>query len=279
MKKIPVLLALCLGSVIWLTAQDNAISKYFEEYLEDPTFKQFKVSEASFELFEDLEGETLEEQQAIDAIANLDGVLMLVNEQSANAHTLYQEATATIEADGNYEELVSVRHANENMQILIREELDEIREFLLIAGGGERFILASLYGEIDLPHIMHFGKVLKNNSRDWFELVEDEQTKELIFKKDQLGQSAITLNSATEKFEDIQVYPNVVLDKVNIKDQANNTGSYQLEFFSLMGESIQKMDQVTLPYTLKFNDLPSGAYFLRLTNSEGIYKNFRIVKP
>ncbi len=279
MKKIPVLLALCLGSVIWLTAQDNAISKYFEEYLDDPTFQQFKVSEASFELFEDLEGETLEEQRAIDAIANLEGVLVLSNKKSANAFKLYQEATSTIEADGNYEELVSVRHANENMQILIREELDEIREFLLIAGGGEQFILASLYGEIDLPHIMHFGKVLKNNSQDWFELVEDGQTKELVFKKDQLGQSTLTLNSDSEKFEDIQVYPNVVLDKVNIKDQANNTGSYQLEFFSLMGESIQKMDQVTLPYTLKFNDLPSGAYFLRLTNSEGTYKNFRIVKP
>ena len=280
MKKIPVLLAVCLGSALWLTAQDNAISKYFDKYLDDPTFQQFKVSEKSFELFEELEGETLEEQIVIDAIANLEGVLVLVNEKSTNAFEQYQEATATIESDGNYEELVSVQHATENMQILIREELDEIREFLLIAGGGEHFILASLYGEIDLPSIMRFGRILKQHSSHWFELIEDEQTKELVFKKDQFGKpTAITLNTETEKFEDIKVFPNVVLDKVNIQDQSNQNGSYQLEFFSLMGESIQKMDRVTLPYTLKFNDLPSGAYFLRLTNNEGIYKNFRIVKP
>jgi len=36
---------------------------------------------------------------------------------------------------------------------------------------------------------------------------------------------------------------------------------------------------VNLPYTLQFNDLPSGAYFIRLTNEAGVYKNFRIVKP
>lgn len=280
MKKIPVLLALCLGSIICLTAQDNAISKYFEEYLSDPAFEQFKVSEESFEVFEEVEGETAEEQQAIDAIANLDGILVLHNEKSSNAFALYQNATTTIEADGNYEELVSVQHANENVQILIREELDEIREFLMIAGGGDHFVLASLYGEIDLPNILHFSKVLKQNSFDWFELVDDGQTKEMVFKADKIGQpTTITLNSETEKFEDIKVYPNVVIDKVNINDKANNNGAYQVEFFSLMGESIQKMDKVTLPYTLEFNDLPSGAYFLRLTNNKGVYKNFRIVKP
>ena len=91
MKKIPVLLALCLGSALWLTAQDNAISKYFDKYLDDPTFQQFKVSEKSFELFEELEGETLEEQIVIDAIANLEGVLVLVNEKSTNAFEQYQE--------------------------------------------------------------------------------------------------------------------------------------------------------------------------------------------
>jgi len=280
MKKIPVLLALCLGSIICLTAQDNAISKYFDEYLDDPTFQQFKVTEESFEVFEDVEGETPAEQQAIDAIANLDGILVLHNEKSLDAASLFQNAIATIEQDGAYEELVSVQHATESVQILIREELDEIREFLMIAGGGDHFVLASLYGEIDLPNILQFSKILKQNNFDWFEMVEDGQTKELVFKVDKIDQpSTITLNSETEKFEDIKVFPNVVLDKVNINDKANNNGVYQVEFFSLMGESIQKIDKVTLPYTLKFNDLPSGAYFLRLTTNNGVYKNFRIVKP
>jgi len=280
MKKIPVLFALCLGSVLWLTAQDNAISKYFDGYLDDPTFQQFKVSEKSFEIFEELEGETPEEQAAIDAISNLEGILILVKEKATNATTLYSNATAAIEADGNYEELVSVQHARESMQALLREELDEIREFLLIVGGGDHFVIASLYGEIDLPNIIRFSKVLKNNSRDWFELVEDGNTSELIFKEDQIGKpSSITFNADADKLEEIKVFPNVVLDKVNIQDSQHNNNAYQLEFFSLMGESIQRQDKVNLPYTLEFNDLPSGAYFIRLTNSEGAYKNFRIVKP
>lgn len=280
MKKIPVLLILCLGMVFSLTAQDNAISKYFDDYLDDPTFQQFKVSEKSFELLEELEGETPEEQAAIDALTKLDGILVLVKEKTNKATALYSDAFATIEADGNYEELVSVQTTEENMQALVREELDEIREFLLIAEGDDNFVIASLYGEIDLPNIMHFAKVLKDNGQKWFELVEGEHTTELIFKEDQIGKpSTITLNTDSDKFEDIKVFPNVVLDKVNIQDQTHSNNLYQVEFFSLMGESIQQIERVALPYTLEFNDLPSGAYFIRLTNSEGTYKNFRIVKP
>jgi len=54
MKKImPVLLLFFLSSS--LVAQDNAISKYFGEHLDDPTFEQFKVSEESFDEFADME--------------------------------------------------------------------------------------------------------------------------------------------------------------------------------------------------------------------------------
>jgi len=278
MKKIiPVLLIVFLGSS--LAAQDNAISNYFSEYMEDPTFEKFIVSERSFELFEEAEGETAEERQVLAAIADLEGIIALHNEKTADAAALYRHATTTIASDDNYEELVTVENKNTNVKILLREELDQIREFLLIVGDKDHFVLASLYGDIDLPNMMKFSKVLRENSKDWFELVDDGNTKELIVKENTIGKPTLTIDNQQAQFEEIQVYPNVVLDKVNIQDKANLDATYQLEFFSLMGESIQKMDRVNLPYTLQFNDLPSGAYFIRLTNETGIYKNYRIVKP
>jgi len=278
MKKIiPVLLIAFLSSS--LAAQDNAISNYFSEYMEDPTFEKFIVSERSFELFEEAEGETAEEQQVLAAIADLEGIIALHSEKIADAATLYRHAATTIAADGNYEELVTLENKNTNVQILIREELDQVREFLLIVGDKDHFVLASLYGDIDLPNMMKFTKVLSENSRDWFELVDDGNTKELVVKENTIGKPTLTIDDQQAQFEEIKVYPNVVLDKVNIQDKANLDAIYQLEFFSLMGESIQKMDRVNLPYTLQFNDLPSGAYFIRLTNEAGVYKNFRIVKP
>jgi len=278
MKKImPVLLIVFLSSS--LAAQDNAISKYFSDHLENPTFEKFIVSEKSFELFEDVEGETSEERQVLTAIADLEGIIALVNEKSEDATALYRDAATTIAADGNYEELVTLENKNTNVQILLREELDQVREFLLIVGDKEHFVLASLYGDIDLPNILKFSKVLQKNSRDWFELVDDGNTKELVVKENTIGKPTLTIDDQQAQFEEIKVYPNVVLDKVNIQDNANIDATYQLEFFSLMGESIQKMDSVNLPYTLQFNDLPSGAYFIRLTNEAGVYKNFRIVKP
>jgi len=127
---------------------------------------------------------------------------------------------------------------------------------------------------------MQLGKNLQHNCQDWVELVEKDNTKELVFKADKIGQSSIlTLDQDLAKFEDIRVYPNVVIDKVNIQDKAAADGKYQLEFFSLLGAPIQTIEQVQLPHTMEFNDLPSGTYFIRLTNAKGGYKNFRIVKP
>lgn len=282
MKKIkPVLLLLFLSSITSLSAQDNAISKYFSDYLFDTQFEQFKVTETSFEQIAEMESENFEEQQIIDAIGDLEGVLVLMNEKTNSSAALYEKATSTIAADGNYEELVSLSHGKENFQILLREELNTIREFLLIAGGQKHFVIASLYGDIDVPTIMRFSKVLRTNdsSKDWFELIEDEQTKELRFNANQLGAATLTIGEANMQFKDISVYPNIVQDKVQIKDAKGNNDAYQLTFYTLLGEPIQMKDQVTLPYTLEFNNLPAGAYFIRLTNPSGAYKNFRIVKP
>jgi len=151
MKRIkPVLLLLLLGSIANLSAQDNAISKYFSDYLFDTQFEQFKVTETSFEQIATMESENFEEQQIIDAIGNLEGVLVLMNEKTNNSTALYHQTISTIAADENYEELASLSHGKESFQILLREELNTIREFLLIAGGQKHFVIASLYGEIDL---------------------------------------------------------------------------------------------------------------------------------
>jgi len=282
MKRIkPVLLLLLLGSITSLSAQDNAISKYFSDYLFDTQFEQFKVTEKSFEEVAKMKSEDFEEQQIIDAIGDLEGVLVLMNEKTTNSAALYQNTISTIASDENYEELVSLSHGKENFQILLREELNTVREFLLIAGGQKHFVIASLYGDIDVSTIMQFSKVLRTNksSKNWFELIEDGQTKELKFNANQLGNATLTIGENNMQFSDIEVYPNIVQDQVQIKDKQGKGEAYQLTFYSLLGEPIQKMDQITLPYTLEFNNLPAGAYFIRLTNPSGAYKNFKIVKP
>ena len=282
MKRIkPVLLLLFLSSITSLSAQDNAISKYFSDYLFDTQFEQFKVTENSFDQIAKMKSEDFQEQQTIDAIGDLEGVLVLMNEKTNNSFALYQKATATIAAEKNYEELASLSHGKENFQILLREELNTIREFLLIAGGQEHFVIASLYGDIDVPTIMQFSKVLRKSkiNKDWFELIEDQQTKELRFNADQLGAPTLTIGEENMQFKDITVYPNIVQDQVQIKDAKGKNEVYQLTFYTLLGEPIQMKDQVTLPYTLEFNNLPAGAYFIRLTNPSGAYKNFRILKP
>lgn len=275
----PVLLLLFLSSTFSMSAQDNAIAKYFSEHLSNPDFDQFKVSQASFEQIGKMESDDFEEQQVLDALGDLEGALVLVNEKAKNATAMYYDAIDQLEADGNYEELMSVKHESDNVQILIREELDEIREFLLVVGGHEHFVLASLYGEIDLSTIMRFGKVLKKESKVWFELVDEENTKELKFNQNPSGGTTLTIEKNQLAFDQVKVFPNVVQDQVKIENKGATDESFQLSFFTLLGEPVQEMGKVTLPYTLQLNDLPSGAYFIRLTNSNGAYKNFRIVKP
>jgi hypothetical protein len=137
-------------------AQD-AISKFFSKYQSDDSFSQVTVSSKMFGLFTNLEADTPEDKEVLDAISRLKGLRILAKEDARNARNLYKEAFTLIPTK-EYEELMSVRDKDKDMKFLIKESGGKISELLMIAGGNDDFMILSLYGEIDLKQVSRIGK-------------------------------------------------------------------------------------------------------------------------
>ncbi len=158
MKKISLVLIIGLvGSS--LLAQSNAVSKHFAQYQRDTSFTKVSVTSRMFSLFADIDAEDEDQAELLEAMSKLKGIKGLVNEDSGDSKSLYFDAVETIAEDGAYEELMTVEDASENVQFMIREEGDVIRELLMILGGNRQFVVMSLYGEIDLNSIVKLSKV------------------------------------------------------------------------------------------------------------------------
>src|SRR5690242_10624321 len=137
-------------------AQD-AISKFFSKYQNDESFSQVTVSSKMFGLFTNMEAETPEDKEVLDAISKLKGLRILKKDDPRSSRQLYKEAFTLIPMK-EYEELMSVRDKDKDMKFLIKESGGKISELLMIMGGNEEFLVLSLFGEIDLKQVSRIGK-------------------------------------------------------------------------------------------------------------------------
>lgn len=139
------------------TSAQDAISKFFSKYQSDESFSQVTVSSKMFGLFTNMEAETAEDKEVLEAISKLKGLRILAKEDARNARVLYKEAFTLIPMK-EYEELMSVRDKDKDMKFLIKESGGKISELLMIMGGNEQFMVMSLFGEIDLKQVSRIGK-------------------------------------------------------------------------------------------------------------------------
>ena len=270
------LLALCLSNFTF--AQSNFISEYYADYETDDSFDKLSVTSKTFDLITEVEPKNKDERNAIEAISKLDGIKVLHKEKTEGLIELRTEAIEKAAQDERYEDLIKVETQNENFLLMIREEAEIVKELTVIAGDKDHFMMATLYGEIDLKNISRLASAIQNNGKEWFKVFENIDSNELVFNGAK-GRSEKRDNKANSDDISFNVYPNPVSDYVQLEAIGGTETEYQLEFFSIMGEPVKNVGKVALPYKVQLEDLPSGAYFLRLTNAEGVFKNFRIVKP
>lgn len=162
-------------------AQD-AISKFFSKYQSDESFSQVTVSSKMFGLFTNMEAETQEDKEVLDAISKLKGLKILAKDDARNARDLYKEAFTLIPVK-DYEELMSVRDKDKDMKFLIKESGGKISELLMVMGGNEEFMVLSLFGEIDLKQVSRIGKKMDVKGLENLQKFDKDQNKEGKDKK------------------------------------------------------------------------------------------------
>lgn len=158
------LFVLSIASVV--TAQNDAIEKYFSKYIDDERFTVVYISPKMFSMVAKMDIEDMD-PEVKDIISDLEGLRILTTE--FNTNSLYNEAMKTIDMN-EYELLMKVRDGEENVHFLVKEgENDKIRELLLLVGGNDQFVLLSFVGNIDLSKI---SKLANSMDIDGFEHLE-----------------------------------------------------------------------------------------------------------
>ena len=166
------LISICISTA--LSAQGDAISAYFNQYVEDERFTTVFVSPKMFQLFGQLDLEGLEDKEAEAALKlaqDLKAIRILSTEQ--NGKNFYTEALKKLDIS-DYEPLVRVRDEGENVHMLIRQEGpgDIIDELLILVGSDEEFTLISIMGLIKLKEISNLAKAVDMDELKYLEHVD-----------------------------------------------------------------------------------------------------------
>jgi len=125
-----------------------------------------------FSLFTNMDAETAEDKEVLEAISKLKGLRILAKENTSDARTLYKEAFAMIPVK-EFEELMSVRDKDKDMKFFIKESGGKISELVMIMGGAKDFMVMSLFGEIDLKQVSRIGKKMDVKGLENLEKIKD----------------------------------------------------------------------------------------------------------
>lgn len=166
MKKI--VLTLMILSIGSLSFSQQVVTKYMDKYGNDETFTKVSVSSKMFSLFAEMEGSEEDEQLFYDITSKLKGMKVVASEKVSNPKALYDAAIADVSKAG-FEELMTVKDAEENVKISIREKGGVIEELILVAGGKEKFAMVSLYGEINLKEISKLASLMRVSQLKYLE--------------------------------------------------------------------------------------------------------------
>ncbi len=173
MKKLTGILAMFFFVVSLGQAQNDAITKYFEKYMDDDRFSVVYISPKMFELVSKIEIDEMG-PEVQEVIRELKGLRIL--NTSENAVALFKEATEKINMN-EYELLLTARDNNENVRIMVKDEGDMVNELLMVVGGETEFTMISFIGNIDLKKVGKIANMLEIDGMNHLKKLDDQNNK------------------------------------------------------------------------------------------------------
>lgn len=147
------------------------MNKLFDKYESDESFTRVSISQQMFDLFIELDSETEDEKEILEAISKLDGMKVLFNDD-VNSPKYFDEAMSATSKQG-FEELMTVDDAEGKVRFMIRKEGGKIGELLMVMSGNREFAALSLFGEIDLKSISKVARVMDVKGLDRLQQLND----------------------------------------------------------------------------------------------------------
>lgn len=140
-------------------AQNDAISKFFNQYAEDERFTVVYISPKMFQMVAKIETNDPDWNKFRDVVKDLGGLRVLTADSIGDGVAMYTEAMNRVPKK-EYEELLTVRDGQEHVRFMIKESNNIISELLLLVGAPTEFTMLSFTGKIDLDKISSLAKTM-----------------------------------------------------------------------------------------------------------------------
>ncbi len=168
MKSFLFSLAVVFSTTVSLHAQEDAITKYFNKYIDDEKFSVVYISPKMFEMVSKIEIKDME-PDVQEVIKSMKGLRVLHTDQ--NAMQYYNEALKTINTS-EYELLLTARGDGENVRFMVKGSGDFVDELLMIVGGETDFAMISFIGNIDLKKIGKLADALDIDNLEYLQKID-----------------------------------------------------------------------------------------------------------
>ncbi|MBK9254255.1 MAG: DUF4252 domain-containing protein [Saprospiraceae bacterium] len=158
-------------SLLSVTAQQDAIEKFFKDYQENENFSAVYVSPKMFNM--------VSKAATDQANADLNAVLkdlkgLRILSTNVTPEKIYKEANLRLPVK-DYEELMTVKDKGSNVRFLTKESGNVISELLMIVGGPNEFVMLSFIGTIDLAKISKLAKSLDIQGAEHLDKIEKKK--------------------------------------------------------------------------------------------------------
>ena len=173
MKKLLIACGFLVFGVTASMAQADAITKYFDKYLNDESFSVVYISPKMFDLVSKLDVDDMD-QDTKDVLKDLKGLRILT--KNSDGQKYYQEAMNILNTK-EYETLMTVRDGDSNVRFWVKEDpanSNRINELLLLVGG-EDFALISFIGNIDMKKISKLSDKMDVKGMEHLEDLDKKQ--------------------------------------------------------------------------------------------------------
>ena len=167
------LVAVLMAGALASSAQGELIRNYLDEYADNENFVKVSINSRMFSLFTEMEGSTEEEEEFLEMVSKLKGLKILGSDSLAGgSRTIYEKAVKDVDKAG-YEELMTVKDAEEDIKFSIKENKGIIEELIMVVGGNRNFLFLSLYGEIDLKTVSKLASTMRIDGLDNLKKIDE----------------------------------------------------------------------------------------------------------
>ncbi len=153
-------------------AQEDVITKYFNEYEGRDGFTTIYITKRMFGLIAQIP-ETENEEDLMNVIRKLTGLKILTSSNEKARTELYSEVHNLLPRKG-FEELMIIKEGDEEIKFLIDEKDGLINEFVMLIGGDDTFFLMSMVGNLTLKDISKLSKTMDIDEFEYLDKLNEK---------------------------------------------------------------------------------------------------------